>query len=541
VPAVAVPPAEAAPEAVTGAARGYVARSLENAQAGTAGPATPSRFFAFTPAGRQVLVEPQVVELDSLVPSHLEDGNLNPAYPHAEGVQPRDRGAAPSQDQVRAIAASLIPERLTPNVEAGFGAPIVADDLVVESGNGRTLALRRAYADPALRETAAAYRAFLAAQGHDVAGMKKPVLISRRVSALSPEERRAFVAEANGRATLDQNVAELARLDAGRLDAALPLWRGGDVDAADNAPFVRAFLAELTAEDRGGLLTARGQLAARGAARLRAALLARAYGDEMGPLLERFLDGRTEGLKAVAGALTDVSARWAALRAAVARGEVDAGMEVTADLVGALRALDDARRLGMTVPDLLLQTDLDRAPLTDTARAFLAAFYREPNYAGPHAGRATIATRLDGFIDEAMKTMPGPDLFGGPPVTPRQILDGAPMREAPPVAAPGEAPVFRFDEPEQSAPDAYAARQAQLLAAADERDAVQLDPPRAEEAVLAEARRAVGQRDFAMPDGEPPETGEVPLRSARALLDEADEAVQQAEQAGLCLLQAAAP
>ena len=51
-----------------------------------------------------MLVEPQLVELDTLVPSHLDEGGLNPAYPHTEGVQPRDRGAAPSQDQIRAIA-----------------------------------------------------------------------------------------------------------------------------------------------------------------------------------------------------------------------------------------------------------------------------------------------------------------------------------------------------------------------------------------------------------------------------------------------------
>jgi hypothetical protein len=275
------------------------------------------RFKVFTPIGRRVLVEPQVVELDTLVPSHLDDGSPNPAYPHAEGVQPRDRGAAPSRDQVRAIAAGLIPERLGPNVEAGQGAPIVADDLVVESGNGRVGALRLVFGDPALAEVAASYRAFLAAQGHDVTGMRAPVLVSRRVSALSPEERRAFVAEANGRATLAQGVGERARADAGRLDDALPLFRGGDVDSADNAPFVRAFLGALPPEERGSLITRDGRLSAEGASRLRAAVLARAYGDEMGPLLDRLLEGQTDGLRAVAGAPTR-SACWTGSRSAAA-------------------------------------------------------------------------------------------------------------------------------------------------------------------------------------------------------------------------------
>lgn len=480
------------------------------------GPAL-TRFQAYTPAGRAVLVEPQVVELDELIPSHLDDGALNPAYPHAEGVQPRDRGAAPSLDQIRAIAARLIPQRLQPNVEAGLGAPIVADDLVVESGNGRTLALRRAYADPALAGVADAYRAFLAAQGHDVAGLRRPVLVSRRVSALSPEERRAFVAEANGRATLAQNVAERARGDAARLDGALELWRGGDVNDEDNAPFVRAFLATLTAEERAGLLTSGGRLSAEGAARLRAALLARAYGDEMGPLLERFLEGDTEGLRRVAGALTDVSARWAALRRAVVAGEVEPGMDATADLIAAVRTLDEARRQKMPVERLLAQTDLDRPPLTDTARAFLATLHAGDDLAGGTAARATIAARLGGYVTEAMKTRPGPDLFGAPPVTPRQVIAGERL-DAAPEAAP--------------APDAIAMRQAEVLRAAEARDAAR--PPEAVPADLAEARRILGERDVMVPASE-----DGTAIGGRELLDQAEDEALQAAAASACLLGAA--
>jgi DNA polymerase-3 subunit gamma/tau len=107
------------------------------------------RFNAYTPAGRAVMVEPRVVDLSRLVPSHDPEGRLNPAYPHAEGVQPRDRSAAPSAEQVRRIVAGFQPARLLPNVEAGAGAPIVnPHDLVVESGNGRVMALMRVFRDP---------------------------------------------------------------------------------------------------------------------------------------------------------------------------------------------------------------------------------------------------------------------------------------------------------------------------------------------------------------------------------------------------------
>ncbi|MFT8246379.1 hypothetical protein [Roseomonas sp. BN140053] len=79
----------------------------------------------FTPAGRAVDVEPQVVELRDLIPSHTNDFTPNPAYPHAEGVQPRERGRNASAAQVRDIVANLEPERLGTSPEAGQGSPII--------------------------------------------------------------------------------------------------------------------------------------------------------------------------------------------------------------------------------------------------------------------------------------------------------------------------------------------------------------------------------------------------------------------------------
>lgn len=48
----------------------------------------------------------------------------------------------PTRNQVNAIAAGLQPERLGPSSEADFETPIVGPDNVVESGNGRTMAIR---------------------------------------------------------------------------------------------------------------------------------------------------------------------------------------------------------------------------------------------------------------------------------------------------------------------------------------------------------------------------------------------------------------
>lgn len=510
-----------------------------------------ARFYSFTPAGRGVLVEARVVELDSLVPSHGPDGTRNPAYPHDEGIQPRPRGEAPLQDQVREIAARLIPERLLPNVEAGSGAPIIGPDLVVESGNGRVAALMRVYGDPALAEQAAAYRATLAARGFAVGGMRAPVVVAERVTAMSPAERAAFVREANARTTAEAGQAQRARDDARLVEDALPLWRGGDVDSVANAPFVRRFLEALGPAERAGLLDAQGRLNPAGVQRVGDALIGRAYGEELGPLLDVLLGGSNDGMRALAGALRDVAGAWARMRAAAARGEIDPAMDVTADLVAAARLLNDARRTRQSVRDLLSQADIERVEPTDTTRALLASMHRDPDMQGPILPRNRLTQRLEGYIDAAMDTQPGPGLFDLAPVRPGDRLAAvarrdaaetgeavapAPRAEAPEGAAAraGEeaeaGPVHRF-EPEPDDAAVVAARRLNLVdAELAARRGNQTDA-----AALAEARRVAAERDVPVPDGPDGAT-----RGARELLDEAEDFQRETTEALACMFGGAA-
>jgi hypothetical protein len=160
--------------------------------------------------GRSVGVSYEVVEADDLVVSNLDDFSVNPSFP-AE-LQPRDRTRAMSQDQVNGIASQLDPERLGPSTNAADGAPIIGPDGVVESGNGRVLALRRVYADEGTN--AASYKNFLKAQGFDPGEMRQPVLVARRVTDLDPAERQKFAAAANRATVLRLSATEQALADA---------------------------------------------------------------------------------------------------------------------------------------------------------------------------------------------------------------------------------------------------------------------------------------------------------------------------------------
>lgn len=490
-----------------------LARATETATQGRLMPdeevgAFPSEARVFTPSGRAVGVRYEVAELSALTPSHTDDFAPNPAYPHAEGVQPRQRERDASRQQVEGIAAGLEPERLGRSSEAGSGAPIIGPDEVVESGNGRVLALRRVYGDPALAEQQAAYRAWLDAQGFDTAGMAQPVLVARRTTALSPDERRAFVQEANTAQALTMSAAEQARADRDLVGRILPLYRGGDIAQAGNADFVRAFMQGLPQTEQGRLMTARGNLSAEGARRIRGAVIARAYGDEMGPLLDRILDSDADGMRAIAGALRDVAGPWAAMREAAARGEIAEGMDITPDLLGAVRMVLHSREKSLRVADVLAQMDLDAPPLTDNGRAMLALMFNDPGFQRA-AGQSTMTRRLGGYLDEAMKSQPGRDMFGAEAAPARDVLDAVAARE-------GEAV------------DPARGRQRAVAETAD-RTAEAQAGAKVADAEFLEAQRIAAQRDIQVDMGDGP-------RSARELLDEAEQAATDATNAAACLI-----
>jgi hypothetical protein len=122
---------------------------------------------AITPAGREVPVTYAVIEADDLIASQRDEGGANPAYP--QELQPRDRSRGTSDVQINKIAANLDPRLLDQNPNASDGAPIISEDGVVESGNGRVLGIRKAFRDGL--DTAKGYVDYLRSQGYPVDGM----------------------------------------------------------------------------------------------------------------------------------------------------------------------------------------------------------------------------------------------------------------------------------------------------------------------------------------------------------------------------------
>ena len=136
-----------------------------------------------------------LVEAKKLIVSHDAAGVANPDFPQA--LQPRDRSDKKSVEAIKANAKKLQPEKLGQTDRVGNGAPIVGDDLVVESGNGRAMAVKLAYDNG----DAENYRAWLVENANEfgfsaeqVEAYKQPVLVRVRTTDI---DRMDFAIEAN--------------------------------------------------------------------------------------------------------------------------------------------------------------------------------------------------------------------------------------------------------------------------------------------------------------------------------------------------------
>ncbi len=154
-------------------------------------------------SGRPIRAIYELTEIPTLIAAFTEALRSNIAYPPT--LRSPLAGQTDIARRVETIANDLDPLRLGLSDNAGYGAPIVGYDNVVESGTARVLALRKRYAGGTGGN--ADYISWLEQQGYDTAGLRQPILIARRVSPLRPAERAAFVQEANEGNATDGNAA----------------------------------------------------------------------------------------------------------------------------------------------------------------------------------------------------------------------------------------------------------------------------------------------------------------------------------------------
>lgn len=369
-----------------------------------------------TATGRKINVDYELVEASEL---QAASGDL----------QPRDRSRDSSDIQIAQIAGQLDPARLAFSAEADRGAPIIGDDNIVESGNGRVRAIRRAYEQ--VPERAAAYKQFLVDSGFAAAAnMQQPVLVRRRKTPLTPEERRQFVIESNQSATMSMSSTEKAMADADKMSSSvLQFLVSPDITAAANRDFVRAFTQSvIPSSEQNSMVTPDGGLSIDGKRRIEAALVAKAYNNA--DILVQLLESADVEAKSIGNAFLAAAPDFAKLRQDIADGFVLPEMDVTKELVEAAQLTSNLRSQGIK-PEAYFQQQGMFGNTDPIVEQFVRGFY---NNKGRAASTQQITDFLRFYVQQAETFRVGQENLFGEVETPQpvELVRGARERAEPP-------------------------------------------------------------------------------------------------------------
>ncbi|MBQ7593763.1 MAG: hypothetical protein IJU48_05360 [Synergistaceae bacterium] len=298
-----------------------------------------------TMRGTEADVQYRVVEADNLVVSTLENGEPNPAYP--QEYQPRQRNREASRRQVDDMANDLQPELLGENPLASDGAPIIGSDLVVESGNGRVMAIKQAYK----RGKAQNYRSWLkknaskfGLNSETLSKMKNPVLVRERISEV---DKVKFTSEANESSTAQMSASENAINDAKKITDTMLADYDTNKPLAGNKSFIQSFLGLFSRNERGNLLQSDGKVSRSGLERMQNALTAKAYNDTS--IINRLSEVYDDDIKNISNALIQAAPKIAILQNSGIRQE----HSITEDIMQAANILVNLRQEGRSVGEYL--------------------------------------------------------------------------------------------------------------------------------------------------------------------------------------------
>lgn len=371
-----------------------------------------------TAKGTEVQTGFTVVEASELIASHDINGDPNPAFP--EELQPRDRGRDASIAWVKKTARQLDPDSLGRTRRADTGAPIVGPDRVVESGNGRTMAIQEAYRSGSADE----YRDWLVEEAHHynldtgrIKAMKAPVLVRVRTSQI---DRREFAVEANQDDKLSMTGTEKARADADRLDEALisKLADDGNLLSAANRDFINGFLQSLGDTEAAQYMTTDGNPTGALIARVQAAIFSKAYNDDR--LLELTADASKPEVANVISALNVSAPEFIRAQAADQAGtdaltsqivdsvETSLNEQAVQAIIEATNLVRQAKANGASVEEVISQLGLfgDIPPAT----AAMAMFINQNNRSGKRLGVAFRA--MAEFVRKEAERGQTVDMFG---------------------------------------------------------------------------------------------------------------------------------
>lgn len=347
--------------------------------------------YVVTAKGDEVETAFKLVDASGLIPSNTQDGRVNPAFP--QELQPRDRTRVASKMQISKMANELRPQQLTDSGLSSHGAPIVGADNVVESGNGRTMAIVKAYGDGKAEN----YRKYLIdnAERFDldvrkIKSMAAPVLVRERITEL---DRSKFAKDSNLSDLQQMSAAETAWVDAERIDdkmiAQFQPSETGNLLARTNQGFINSFLTEIGDNSTAGLLTEDGRPTKQLIERMQNAVFAKAYKNEK--LTKLVAEEADPEIRNVLNALNGAAAQFVEMQylsgeahkqatsllsdaVEIATDEPNLAESALESLVKATELVRQAKDTGQNINELLAQAGLfgDNDPEAEALARFIS-------------------------------------------------------------------------------------------------------------------------------------------------------------------------
>lgn len=371
-----------------------------------------------TDDGKEFDVTYKIVPAETLVASNTADFGKNENYP--EKLQPRDRDRVSMKEQVDDMARNLRPEDLAASRSVNQGAPLVNQDNVVENGNGRTMAITRAYTTDgdAYKASSQKYKQYLMEHAEEygytreeVEAMENPVLIRQRDSSSDSLQDSIIHSTEGG---MKMSASQQAKVDAEKISPkTLSLYDydgSGDLTKKSNDDFVVSALNEIADKsERDVVFNKDGTPSKAGIERVKSALAAYAYGDNS--LLERISESTDTEDQNIVKAFSAAAPQVAAIKAKLNKGDVSKDYDLPKLLSDVLDFYFKCKNDGKSIKFALNETSLfgDNQSIASISGKNLARFIAD-NIRRPKAISDALV-RMTKYIDGANE--PGAELFSG--------------------------------------------------------------------------------------------------------------------------------
>ena len=326
------------------------------------------------PAGRTVKVHAstndagfdatyKIVPAGDITASHDMNYAVNDLYP-AE-YQPRDRNRPQMRGQVEKMTKGMKPELLAESQFVNEGAPVVNHSGVVLNGNGRVMAVQKAYKGltDAHKKSAKAYKDYLISIApslgiapEKVQSMDHPVLVRQ---AADDADTNAIINSTEGGAKLGG--AEQAKADADRLKLSTLeqfVDNGtGEFMNPSNREFRRAAASDVFSDAEGNsVFNEKGDLSPTGAFRIRNAIFAKAYNDNY--LLTQLSEATDNNSKNIMNAMIAAAPEVAKVNEGIKNGALYPDYDISDVITKTAKTIISLRNEGKPLPFHLQETDL---------------------------------------------------------------------------------------------------------------------------------------------------------------------------------------